>query len=153
MSIWATRAEIGWDDEGWVSVTGTRIEPTAAGGEVRSYADGFSNHYPTADDTVERRATIDTASIPSWCVPGNRTSDDDTAVGPWLRLGVASVRHTTTVEPAFAVADMAAAVVLDEAAATALRDELSAWLATPKIHPVVTDDESPNPETGADNDI
>lgn len=63
MSIWCSLPNIGFDDEVDESV-----------GQVRSYASGWSNHYPTTDGTVERDATLDLAYIPAWCAGGD---DDD----------------------------------------------------------------------------
>lgn len=128
MSIWCSWPTIGFD--GWDD------EPQPRGGQVRSYATGWSNHYPTTDDGVEQPASVDLAHIAPWCVPG--WSDDelslDLEVGPWLRLSLDSC-ETTTKEPVEVVSDVHASVVMDEAAVVALRDALTEWIETEKVQP------------------
>lgn len=121
MSIWCSLPAIGFDDD-------ELDEPV---GQVRSYASGWSNHYPTTDGTVERDATLDLAYIPAWCAGGD---DDSDAVGPWLRLGVRSHAHNYS-SPAEVVGRADATVVLDEDAVRALVDQLTQWLARPKVSP------------------
>jgi hypothetical protein len=128
MSIWCSRATIGTDRE-W-----PRDEDDPPG-DVRSYVDGWSNHYPTTDGTAEQPACIDTAHIAPWCVPGWWASLAHDKVGPWFRLSVdAPDTHMdsrgVTVGPWRHVS-----VVLDEAAVRSLVDELQSWLDTPKARP------------------
>ena len=145
MSIWITRKELGWEDEGWHTMDGEEIPPEKVGGEVRTYASGFSNHYPTTDDKVETRACIDTSSIPSFCVPGHRDETEDEAsfykYGPWLRVGMHTSRFEYDGETEYKVEPVSASVVMDEEAVRTLRDELNAWLETDKVYPKV--DEQP----------
>jgi hypothetical protein len=126
MSIWVSRDEIGWD-------TFPRRH-TNIGGDVRSYATGWSNHYPTVNGKVERRASIELASIPSYCVPGHRDDDDWSGSGPWLRLGVDGWRHDYH-NSTEATSD-SLAVVLDAGAVTALVAGLQSWLNEPKVNPI-----------------
>lgn len=147
MSIWCSYPTIGWDDEGAdvggmvIDADGVRDpEPHWSGGEVRSYAVGWSNHYP--DGTAEYPASIDLADIAPWCVPGwwDRSDELDREVGPWLRMGVHSPHAVTywskdaegnpTPNPEVAT------VVLDVAAVQALYDQLGRWLAAEKITPI-----------------
>lgn len=150
MSIWCSRPLIGTDPD-W-----PRHDDDPPG-DVRSYVSGWSNHYPTTDDTAELPAWIDTASIAPWCVPGwgGREDECQMHVGPWLRLSV-DAPHTripprTPEEMAEWVAAWESgeppdievavgprrhvAVVLDEAAVRSLVDDLLDWLATPKVRP------------------
>lgn len=138
MSIWCSRPHIGYDPY--------PDEPQPAGGQVRSYATGWSNHYPTTDGTVEQPASIDTAHIAPWCVPGHeRRSEsatlDDESVGPWLRLAVDTAVHNPR-NPSTVTGHTSAEVVLDEAAVRALVDDLTDWLNTPKVHPATPGDEA-----------
>jgi len=89
---------------------------------VRTYAMGFSNHYP--DTKVEKPAEIDLAHIPSYCVPGHRDETDWRSVGEWLRIGMSRR------------GEWIGCVVLNEKAVKRLRDELSEWLDRPKLSPV-----------------
>lgn len=122
---------------------GNPIEPQCHGGEVRSYAVGWSNHYPTTDDTVERRASVDIASLAWFCVPGRSEDDADAippdqhAVGPWLRLWVGTSEHNQS-KPSEVLGELHAAVVMDEAAVRALHEQLGEWLGVPKVHPRAT---------------
>lgn len=127
MSIWSSWTEVGYDLL-WSK------RPKKVRGQVRAYRNGFSNHYP---DSTDGPATVGIASIPTWCVPGRDEEDYDKA-GPWLRLSVDSPYAMTwwtrdgdqpTPEPVHAC------VVMDEAAVRALRDDLEAWLAMPKVRP------------------
>ena len=88
MSIWSShRDDVGraTSDSGW---------PEEFDGSVRTYADGWSNHYP--DDEVEKPAAVSLAVIPPWCVPGHREDfedpdrdvEDPEDPGPWLRMGL-----------------------------------------------------------------
>lgn len=101
-------------------------------GDVRSYATGWSNHYP--DHTVEHDSRIDLALIPVWCVPGHRESTSTTLVGPWLRLGVDTRTHDFH-DPTGPTSPVYVSVVMDEEAVRALRDDLTDWLHRPKAHP------------------
>lgn len=122
MSIWCSLPTIGFDDAD---------EPEAPVGQVRSYANGWSNHYPSCGGTVEREAALDLAYIPSWCAGGH---EDDESVGPWLRLGLRSSVHNFEA-PAEVLGSAQADVVLDEDAVRALVGELTAWLERPKVAP------------------
>lgn len=123
MSIWCSLPVIGFDEGAFDDVVV---------GQVRSYAAGWSNHYPTVDGTVEREAALDLAYIPSWCAGG--TDDDDEAVGPWLRLGLRSHTHDFK-SPANVLGPAEATVVLDEDAVRALVTDLTQWLERPKVSP------------------
>lgn len=107
------------------------------GGNVLSYAEGFSNHYPDLAGTHERPAALALASIPEWCVPGN--DGGIYALGPWLRLEVAAPESLNfwaeTPDGKPAVEEKGATVVLDEAAVRTLRDQLTEWLEKPKAQP------------------
>lgn len=112
MSIWSSRDTIGYDDVPWMRPPG----------EVLTYADGYSNHYPTPD--VEKPASVGTAHIPSFCVPGHEDeSDEDAPTGPWLRLHVSTWDETSS-RPM--IAD-GATVILDVAAARSLAKDLLDW--------------------------
>ena len=127
MSIWVSHETIGKDpyhDDG---------ERPEHDGGVRSYATGWSNHYPTTDGDVERNAHMDLASIPPWCVPGHHDELVD-ARGPWLRLCVYSWEHDWH-NPSATVGAANAAVVMDEDAARELHRQLGEWLSYPKVHP------------------
>lgn len=127
MSIWCSRPHIGYDDP----------DPDAAGGEVRSYATGWSNHYPTTDGTVERPAFIDTAHIAPWCVPHHEdaeTTFTGQENGPWLRLSMSTADHNWH-EPHTVTGTTHASVVMDEDAVRALVADLEAWLTEPKVRP------------------
>jgi hypothetical protein len=126
MSIWCSLLTIGFNDD----------ELDEAVGQVRSYACGWSNHYPTTDGTVERDALLDLAYIPAWCAGGD--DDDFEAVGPWFRLGVYSHTHNY-MSPADVVGPVDATVVLDEDAVRALIGELTVWLGRPKVSPGLSD--------------
>lgn len=127
MSIWCSWEAVGWDDEA--------DEPTP-NGSVRSYASGWSNHYPTNDDTVEMPSTISLAHIAPWCVPGHPDATETAAgeCGDWLRLTVDTWEHNWKA-PTSIIGDLNASVVLDETAARTLRDQLTDWLARPKLTP------------------
>jgi hypothetical protein len=128
MSIWAPKDIVGWEDQFW----GFLQEKECHGGEVRTYAQGFSNHYPTTDDVFEKKASIELAEIPAWCVPGHTFEAFEaiqTAIGPWLRLCISDAYQTT--EP-----PDRNAVVMDEKAVEALRDQLNLWLECKKIYPL-----------------
>lgn len=127
MSIWCSGPTIGWDD--WPDEY-----PQPQGGQVRSYANGWSNHYPTTDGAVEREAAIDTATIPVWCVPGHSEEFDET-LGPWLRLGVSSWEHNWH-KPADVIGEEHADIVMDEDAVRALVASLTEWLEQPKAYPI-----------------
>ena len=133
MSIWSSADYIG-----------TIHREPAQRGHVLTYAKGFSNHYPDHTGAHERPASLAVADIPEWCVPGHEhtyadfdSTDDST--GPWLRLDVnahESLNHWVKDDHGNpTVEHINASVVLDEAAARALRDDLDAWLERPKIHP------------------
>lgn len=94
-----------------------------------------SHIYP--DPEQHRPVSIDTASIPHWCIPGHDgegpgaecaaagcDADADgyaSGLAPWLRLGLLHVGDNTI--------EGLATVVLSTDAVRALRDELDDWLA------------------------
>ena len=123
MSIWASHDPVGHDDH----------EPLR-GGDVRSYATGWSNHYPTTDGEVEQPAAVGIAHIPTWCVPGHRDADDydDFPLGPWVRLDVITHDHENG-KPVSG--PWSHSVVMDEAAARQLAADLLKWADAPKVHP------------------
>lgn len=127
MSIWCSLPTIGVDDD----------ERDVPVGQVRSYANGWSNHYPTVDGTVERDAALDLAYIPAWCAGGD--DDNFDAVGPWLRLGLHSHMHNYR-SPTDVVGPADATVVLDEDAVRALVGQLTEWLERPKVSPARGED-------------
>lgn len=126
MSIWCSLPAIGFDDYP------DPDEPQPQGGQVRSYASGWSNHYPTTDNKAEREASIDLATIPAWCAGGS--DDDFTSRGPWIRLGVRSHTHDFYA-PSQVLGEEHTSVVLDEGAARELVAQLTEWLAQPKVQP------------------
>lgn len=124
MSIWASWLTIGHDDH------------ESAGGVVLTYASGFSNHYPDTTASHELPASVDLAHIPPWCVPGHGDHECDAHVGDWLRLSVHAPRAFDFWGPNGQrrnAGPVNADVVLDEAAARVLRDQLDEWLALPKL--------------------
>lgn len=127
MSIWCSLPPIGFD------------EMDESVGQVRSYATGWSNHFPTTDNAVERDAALDLSFIPAWCAGGD--DDDVDAAGPWLRLGLRSHAHDHAA-PAVVLGPASATVVMDEAAVRALVEELTRWLARPKVSPGQVDHSS-----------
>lgn len=142
MSIWCSGRTIGheldWEPD-------PDDEPT---GEVRSYCDGWSNHYPTTDGEAEQPASLDVSHIPSWCVPGHRWDGDGEepewyfgAIGPWCRLIVESWKHDFMNTPAVKGRERAS-VVMDEAAVRSLVADLTAWLEQPKVYPIANGGES-----------
>lgn len=127
MSIWCSDQHIGYDDD------------DRSGGEVRAYAEGWSNHYPTLD--VEGPASVDLAHIPVYCVPGHNeeAASRQGGVGPWLRLSINSPNArswwTKTIDGDPVPAPAYVTVVLDEAAARALRKQLTKWIKHDKAQP------------------
>lgn len=125
MSIWSPRRDdVGRTtaDTGW---------PEDFDGSVRTYADGWSNHYPT--DDVEKPAAVSLSEIPPWCVPGHREAfenpTDDVEQpedpGPWLRMGLfTQSRRRDDGGPA--IPD-GATVVINPDAARELGKALTAW--------------------------
>lgn len=124
MSIWNSAHVVGFERwNGWAK--------RPLGGTVRAYAEGWSNHYPTND--VEGPAAIELATIPVWCVPGHHDEDDD-RLGPWLRVTV-TAEGTDHWKDGPTPYYSTTTVVLNERAASALRDHLDHWLARPKARP------------------
>lgn len=152
MSIWCSWPHIGTDptvmyDEGGglyeVDIDGKRargrkpVEQRPERGNVVSYADGFSNHYPDLTGTHERPAVIAVASVPHWCVPGVEEGDySDDSAAPWLRMEVVAPESLNfwakDADGNPAIEERAALVILDEEAVRSLRDDLTAWLDRPK---------------------
>lgn len=144
MSIWISWAHIGTDPHEWRELDGTLIPTTAERGTVLSYAAGFSNHFPDLTGTHERPAVLALADIAPWCVPGHdetcepcgtRHNYPDT--GPWLRIEVAAPEAlnfwTKDADGNPTVESEGATVILDRAAASALRDDLNRWLDRPHL--------------------
>lgn len=143
MSIWCSWPHVGRD----------RFEDDELrGGEVLTYAQGFSNHYPDLSGDFELPAAIGLAHIAPWCVSGHDSGAEpdwicsacgkshemnEGEVGDWLRLSVhaaaglnfwakdAEGRPTREV--------VGADVVLDEAAVLRLYHDLGDWLMRPKV--------------------
>jgi hypothetical protein len=156
MSIWCSGEHIGTDPtvmyeagdglyevdlgDGKAARGREPVEQKPERGNVISYANGFSNHYPDLTGTHERPACIGLATIPEWCVPGHDESGNYDLLGPWLRLEVAAPEtlnfwiKTDDGEPV--VESEGATVLLDEEAVRSLRDDLSRWLERPKAQPV-----------------
>jgi len=126
MSIWCSGRTIGYDD--WPD------ENDEMTSEVRSYATGWSNHYPTTDGDVERPASINTAYLPPYCVPGHSEDWYEGQVGPWLRLCVDGWKHDYY-NPTNVVDKEYASVVLDVKAVESLVHDLTFWLSLEKIYP------------------
>src|SRR4051794_37933050 len=100
MSIWCSWTEVGHDVEpphlaemGLEVVTLGDPPESPTRGEVRSYATGYSNHYPTTDGEWEQPANVGISSIPVWCVPGHGDEFDDETLGGWVRLDVYTAEH------------------------------------------------------------
>ena len=128
MSIWSSWETIGYD----IPLGENPERPER--GVVRSYATGFSNHYPTVDGDYEQPANVGVASIPSWCVPGHHDDGSDDP-GPWLRLDVYSAEHSSEDGGKATGRGESVSVVLDEDAARALAGDLLSWAETPKTRP------------------
>lgn len=128
MSIWCSLPHIGFDDS-WDGEDSPNV------GQVRSYATGWSNHYPTTDGSVEREACIDLAHMPTWCVPGHHDTDGEIdgewGAGPWIRMHVTSWEHNCEQVSG----QQRAGIVMDETAVRALVQSLTEWLNKPKAHP------------------
>lgn len=150
MSIWCSWEHIGTDPRDWREADGTPVPKTAARGDVLSYAQGWSNHYPDHTGEAERPAVLALAHIAPWCVPGHGVDDADyDAVGPWLRLEVAAPESLNfwqkDEEGRPLVEKESATVVLDEEAVRSLRDDLTAWLERPKAQPPTAPDQPESP--------
>ena len=133
MSIWCNRPEIGYDTfpGGYLK---WREWPNVGRGEVWSYANGWSNHYPTTDGTVERPAAVNISNVPIWCVPGHADDYSD-AVGTWVRLDV-------TFWDGYgdnAEGPWTRCVLLDEQAARSLATDLLAWADEDHVTPKETE--------------
>lgn len=140
MSIWASESVAGEDGN-------DRFDDT-----VVSYISGWSNHYPghfvkpddpglneygfAKDITEETPASVGTAWIPPWCVPGHDDTDEDVdcVVGPWLRLDV-TMRQVSIWAGVEISNQNVYSVCLDESAVRKLRDNLTDWLANDKAYP------------------
>ena len=127
MSIWCSHQDIGWDD-----LAEDTSKPN--GGEVRSYASGWSNHYPTTDGNVEQPASVGVSTLPTWCVPGHE-NDYSEGVGPWLRMHVLSWKHDYCSGGKPTAERDSAWVVMDPDAARALAAELLAWAEREHVQP------------------
>lgn len=122
VSIWCSWEPVGHEDG------------DKRGGDVRSYAQGWSNHYPTTDGQVEKPCHVGIAHIPTWCVPGHRDADsaEDDPLGPWVRLDVVTYDHERG-KPVGG--PWAHSVVMDEGAARQLAADLLAWADMEKVQP------------------
>jgi hypothetical protein len=118
VSIWCSWEQIGTD-----------YRQKRQRGEARSYALGWSNHYP--DRKVERPASIGISHIPSWCTPGHEDEGDE--FGEWLRLGISTWKHDFADAHRKPTERAYLDVVLDEEAARSLVADLTAWLDRPKV--------------------
>lgn len=147
MSIWASEEIAGVDDDDNLDSS------------VVSYISGWSNHYPghfpppfdfedrslgrrgpANDLSEETPASVGTAWLPPWCVPGHHETEDvegpdiDTHVGPWLRLDV-TMRNVSIWAGVEIGNQDVHSVCMNEAAVRALRDNLTEWLEREKVHP------------------
>lgn len=145
MSIWCNWEEIGYDvDPPHLAEMGVEYvklgdhpDPfVAERGEVLSYAEGFSNHYPTRDREYEQRANVNINHIPAWCVPGHRDDFSDRLIGEWTRLDIFTAEHDFHQGGKPNGQYISASVVMDEAAARALAADLLEWADRPKAYPV-----------------
>ena len=137
MSIWCSWPQIGHD---WFG------DEPMRGGEVRTYAEGFSNHYPDTTGSHELPASIDLAHAAPWCVTGHNQNGENYAcagcgehhaeeVGAWLRLGISakdSLSWWGEEKPSHS-GPVHADVVLDEAAVLRLSHDLGEWLMARKV--------------------
>lgn len=125
MSIWASTDAVGQRDH-------------VLDGTVRTYADGWSNHYPGPD--VERPASVGLAVIPAHCVPGRLDDaydgDEDGAPGPWLRMSL--LTESSRRADGHPVIPDGATVVMTPDAARTLGQALTAWADGGHTHPKET---------------
>lgn len=121
MSIWSTWVAAGHDDSGL----------HAPIGDVRSYATGWSNHYP--DTVVEQPSCVMVGVIPQWCVPGHQDDAMCDAVGEWLLLTAVGWRHDFASPAAPPAERESVSVSMNADAVRALRDQLTAWLDGPRV--------------------
>lgn len=121
MSIWCS----------WPGIGRSTPEATRGRGDVLSYAEGFSNHFPRTDGAVELPAAVDVADIAPWCVPGHDEcgSCDGGHVGPWLRLSISAEVSRSYWEKPPARRSFHESVVMDRDAVEALAADLTRWLA------------------------
>lgn len=166
MSIWCSWPHIGTDPTVMYGVGDGLFEVEIGGGargrtpvaqrpergNVLSYAEGFSNHYPDLTGSHERPAVIALAHLAPWCVPGHRECDDcfhseEHEAGPWLRLEVAAPETlsfwTKAEDGGPEVTPEGATVLLDEEAARSLRDDLTTWLDRRKARPTAVEEVTP----------
>lgn len=139
MSIWCSWPNVGHEEH---------AEEPLRGGEVRTFADGFSNHHPDLTGENELPAAVGLCHIAPWCVPGHdedcarcKTSHDHPEVGEWVRLTV-SAEDTLSWwganedgERPRHVGPQSMSVVMDEAAARQLAADLLEWANMPKVRP------------------
>lgn len=128
MSIWCSWPSIGHNDDG---------DPKR--GEVLSYAEGWSNHFPTLDGSAELPASVDLAHVAPWCVPGHDecgSCDQAEHVGPWLRLTVFAEQALSFWTDPPTASTVHASVSMDRAAVEALVSDLTAWLAYEHVEAV-----------------
>ena len=121
MSIWCSWPTIGRDENDEIDLAGP----------VLTYWEGFGNHYPAVGQEFPAALGLD--SIPAFCMPGSDEDDDD--VAPWLRLCLMTTAGRTFENPDGNAVDRrpmihdGGRVVLSRSAVTALRDQLTEWLA------------------------
>ena len=121
MSIWCSWQYIG-------ELEDDRPDPAVP---VLTYWEGWSNHYPKVGE--EFPAAMGISSIPAFCVPG--APEDDYRVASWLRLSLSTTAGRSfhnvhgTAEDRRPMIHDGGTVVLSRAAVTALRDQLTEWLA------------------------
>lgn len=105
MSIYCSRVAVGHDEWPEEQVGRVVVHP---GNMLRR----ITKRWP--------QAGIETAHIPAWCDVPAGSNDDCDRVAPWLRLMVYTQASSTMT------------VLLDEAAARALAEDLLAWADAPK---------------------
>lgn len=142
MSIWCSWPIVGHED--WLDEHGPR------GGQVLTYAEGFSNHHPDLGGEYERPAHVGIATIAPWCIPGHDQDGDNYActgcgeihdhpdVGSWVRLTMFGERALSWwgADGKPTEAPIHASVVLDESAARRLAADLLEWADLHLLKPI-----------------
>jgi hypothetical protein len=118
MSIWQSTVDVGT----------TGDFPLTFDGTVRTYADGWSNHYPT--DDVELPAAVGLAQLAPHCVPGHLDDayDEDGPngrPGPWLCMHMITQSRRRAAGAPRSIDG--STVLLNPDAARALAAALTAW--------------------------
>jgi len=124
VSIWCSWPTIGRDEDDEIDNAGPCL----------TYWEGRSNHYPKVGEEFPAAVSVD--SIPAFCMPGADVNDDTGEdVAPWLRLCLMTTAGRSfhnvhgTAEDRRPMIHDGGTVVLSRAAVTALRDQLTEWLA------------------------